>query len=967
MEDERLILVLSEHRIFGWKLNIHSARLNESGSVQILGTPVAKQEEERGAPAAIVQIIRRADEMSDKALMKTFSKKKSLREFEKEVTEEMYEKYIRPRIELGNRKIVELAKQTDLPVFFREKLSSNILYDWHRIHILPMPAECLFNFVKDENSFRYFISLTVDGQEISLQTKPAIIISHKPATVLIGSKIYCVENIDSKKLIPFFTKDFVLVPPASEEVYLKNFVLKTMQEFKVKIQGIPVKEIKPSKQAYLSLEEDLNQEYVLVLSFLYESLKIYPDNRKKKIIWLEGEGSSPAICWYERDLAWENQMINILKQEGLQAKGINHYYTGDTQNQYSLIEWLNKKEKVLNQNFILGQILGQNFFTGELYIQSDVDNKIDWFEVNIEVIIGEHKIPFSRFRKQILKGSKEFLLPDKTIAILPDEWFERYQELFRFGKEENAVLRVEKIHTPVLGHALAGQVSRAKLDEINSFLKVPIVHPPLPEQPAVELRSYQKDGFYWLAHLYEHGYGGCLADDMGLGKTLQTITLLKYIYGKSEQSQAVRSDGQLSLFESSVSVLPPVLIVAPTSLLHNWKNELKRFAPELNVWVYAGYDRQRTKDQTGMFDNYQVIITSYGIMRNDIEYLRNYAFQMVILDESQYIKNTDSLVYQSVKQLVSEHKLVLTGTPIENSLEDLWAQFNFINEGLLGSLSSFKKDFVHKIVKEKNTGQEDRLKKIIQPFLLRRTKEEVTPELPPLLQEVVYCDMTDAQQKAYENEKNRIRNMLLEAWEHPELPKNNLVALEGLNKLRQLSCHPRLVIPDYEESSGKFEQVIMSFENLKASHHKVLIFSSYVRHLNLLAEKFNEEGWPYAMLTGETTKREEEIKRFTENKDINCFFISLKAGSTGLNLTAADYVFIIDPWWNPAAEMQALSRAHRIGQDKPVIAYRFVSSETIEEKIIRLQESKAALSETFINSNNPLSLLNRNDMEELLK
>ena len=255
---------------------------------------------------------------------------------------------------------------------------------------------------------------------------------------------------------------------------------------------------------------------------------------------------------------------------------------------------------------------------------------------------------------------------------------------------------------------------------------------------------------------------------------------------------------------------------------------------------------------------------------------------------------------------------------------------------------------------------------MISPFMLRRTKEQVTTELPPLTQDIIYCSMTEKHQEAYDEEKNRIRNVIIEAREHPEIKTNNLVILSGLTKLRQIANHPYLTDTDYEEDSGKFEQIIMSFENLKASNHKVLIFSSFVKHLNLLAEKFDSEGWKYAMLTGETIKREEEIKRFTENDDVTCFFISLKAGSTGLNLTAADYVFIIDPWWNPASEMQAFSRAHRIGQDKPVMVYRFITSETIEEKILLLQDTKKELFDTFVNEANPIAQLNWDDIEQLL-
>jgi SNF2 family DNA or RNA helicase len=964
MAEDELILVLSEHRIFGWKLHIYSAKLTENGSLQILGTPTAKQEEARGAPKEIVQMIARAAEISDQALMKAYSKKKTIRDFEKDITEDMLKRYIHPRIQIANSKIIGLAQKTTIQVFLREELKNKILYERNRLYILSTSTECLFNFVKDENGLRYFISLTNNGREISLQTKPAVVISEKPAIALIGNEIHFIENIESKKLTPFFTKESVVVPARSEGVYLKNFVLKTILEYKVKIQGIPMRELHPTKRAFLSLEQDFNQELVLLLSFQYDTKRMFPDNKRTKIVQLEDVNGNQGISWYDRDFKWESELINLLKKEGLTAKGSNHFYPSKSDNSYGLIEWLNKHESIIKQYFILNQSLSQTYFTGQLEIQSGLDDKIDWFEININVIIDNLKIPFKRFRKHILAGNKEFLLPDRTVLILPDEWFEKYRELFMFGSEDETGFRIKKIHTSIIEHVLDDQLFKQEY-KIYNTLQAPTEKPLIPAHTKAELRPYQKEGFYWLVHLYENNLGGCLADDMGLGKTLQTITLIQYIYENSERKQKAGPYGQLSLFDSGPSALPATLVVAPTSLLHNWKNELRRFAPELTIFVYAGYERQRIKNTNTIFNNYQVVITSYGIMRNDIDYFREYPFTMIILDESQYIKNSESLAYQSANQLISAHKLVLTGTPIENSLEDLWSQFNFINEGLLGNLSSFKKDFIQPIIKEKSEGREQMLKRLISPFLLRRTKEEVTPELPPLLQETIYCDMIDKQKDIYEAEKNRIRNTLIEAKEHPERPKNTFIALQGLNKLRQLSCHPKLIDESYEGESGKFEQIIMSFENLKASKHKVLIFSSYVRHLGLLAKKFDEEGWPYAMLIGETQKREEEINRFISNDDIYCFFISLKAGSTGLNLTAADYVFIIDPWWNPAAEMQALSRAHRIGQDKPVIVYRFVSSETIEEKIIHLQESKTALSETFINTNNPLATMDWQEIEQL--
>lgn len=971
MDIERLTLVLSEHSIFGWKFHVYSTRLLESGSLRILGTPDVKEEESRGSSPAIIRLIKKVNEISDKELTKAYSKKKSLIELKNEITPEIRERYIAPRIEVANRRIIELARQIGIPVFLRRDLLSNTLYEQYRLYVLPSPTKCLFNFVREEQGLRYFISLTNENREIALQIKPGIILSNQPCIVLLGNEIHCVENIEAKRLTPFFIKDYIEVPAHSEEMYLKNFVLKTLMEYEVRIQGINVERRVPSRQACLSLERDLNQEFVLSLSFRYGSHDVFSsDDNRKKIARLEDNDGETSIYWYERDMDWEKALVDKLLQSGLKQEGSLYYPLQKNEDPYQLIEWLSRKEDILYPDFLLEQDLEQRYFTGPVTLLTDFDMKIDWFEVNIVVMIGTYRIPFSRFRKHILNGNREFVLPDKTVAVLPEEWFEQYQELFRYGKETGTTLQVKKIHAPVMERVFAGHIPENKLHQIREICRIPDVHPPLPPGLSELLRPYQKEGFYWLENLYRNRFGGCLADDMGLGKTLQTIALLQHIYrDEADRKPASKPDGQLSLFDTTTaSSLPASLVVAPTSLLHNWYNELRRFAPGLRIFIYAGNNRLKTKDIGKIFDKYQVVITSYGVMRNDIDYLKYYSFQMIVLDESQYIKNPGSMVYKSVKQLDSAHKLVLTGTPIENSLEDLWAQFHFINEGLLGSFNSFRKDFIQKIVKEKDNRYELLLRQMIAPFLLRRTKEEVTPELPPLMLEIVYCDMTDAQQAVYNAEKNRIRNMLMEMKDDGSgNQKNNFIALEGLNKLRQLANHPHLVMPDYAEDSGKFEQIILSFENLRASNHKVLIFSSYVRHLKLLAKKFDEEGWAYAMLTGETLKREEEIDRFMHDENVHCFFISLKAGSTGLNLTAADYVFIIDPWWNPAAEMQALGRAHRIGQEKTVIAYRFISNETVEEKILRLQEAKMALFETFVNSHNPSGQLSWEEIAGLLE
>jgi len=967
MINHGLILVLLQHPVFGWKLNVHSAEFTESGNIRIVGTPVAKTEEKRDVPENFINIIKLAESISDKSLMKDYSKKKTFVEFRKELTEETINLYIRPRIENTNRKILEIARRSDIHVFLRLNLSDKFLFEHLKIQIIKTPTECLFNFVKDEKGFRYYISLTNDGREISLQTEQAVIISEDPSIVLIGSEIHFVKNIVSKKLVPFFTKGYIEVPARSEEVYLKSFVFKTMQQYETKITGFPVRDIIPEKKAVLSLEKGFNNELVLILWYVYNGQNRFMfKSGKKKQFWLEKKDDVINICCFERDKEWENNLAKKLLDEGFIVKATNHYVHNTQDGPFSLIEWLNINGDKLKKHFDLEQHLDREYYTGQFYMQTSINEKIDWFDVDIIVMAGDHKIPFKQFRRHILNGNKDFVLPDGKVFIIPDEWFEKYRYLFKIYKDSGDFLRVKKQHTSLLQYALKGQVLIRDEEKFRSVLEIPSEKPVVPVGIKIELRPYQKEGFYWLAHLYEKKLGACLADDMGLGKTLQTITLIQYIYNRSKQKPITDAGRQLSLFDNYESALPASLVVAPTSLLHNWKNEIQRFAPKLKVFVYTGAERLKIKDNIREFNRYQVIVSSYGIIRNDIETICDYPFQMIVLDESQYIKNHESLSYKAVSQLTSDHKIVLTGTPIENSLDDLWAQFNFINDGLLNTYRSFRNDFISQITKEKNEKKVEQLKMMISPFMLRRTKEQVTPELPPLTQDIIYCSMTEKHQEAYDEEKNRIRNIIIEAREHPEIKTNNFVILSGLTKLRQIANHPYLADPEYDEDSGKFEQIIMSYENLKASNHKVLIFSSFVKHLDLLAEKFDRERWKYAMLTGETIKREEEIKRFTENDDVSCFFISLKAGSTGLNLTAADYVFIIDPWWNPASEMQAFSRAHRIGQDKPVIVYRFITSETVEEKILLLQDTKKELFDTFVNEANPIAQLNWDDIEQLL-
>ena len=593
----------------------------------------------------------------------------------------------------------------------------------------------------------------------------------------------------------------------------------------------------------------------------------------------------------------------------------------------------------------------------DIEISSQIEN--DWFDLKATVKIGEWEIPFSRFKRNILDGIREYELPNGSIAILPETWFTKYKNIFEFGKSTDDSLKIHKQHFSLLADTFSdeGQKGYDRLEKLLNPDPVPVLQQP--KGLNCIMRQYQSDGLNWLNFLQISGLGGCLADDMGLGKTIQTLALLQ---NNKENFLPVNHNVAyqgISLFENHSPKLTSLIIV-PASLIYNWENEIKRFVPDMKVYSYKGNQRKKS---TSYFQNFDIILSSYHTIRQDIELISSFYFHYIILDESQVIKNPASMLFRTVTRLKSEFKLVLSGTPVENSLTDLWTQLNFVNPGLLGDLAFFRREFAKPIEKMGDDEKELKLRKIIQPFILRRTKEMVARDLPPVTEQTVFCDMTDEQYKVYDEEKSSVRNSILKSIASTGLEKSAIVVLQGLMKLRQLSNHPVMANDEYTFGSGKFETVLQDIENVIAEGHKILVFSSFVKHLDLYAAEMRKKRIRFAMLTGASTKREKIVNSFQNDPENKVFLISLKAGGIGLNLTAADYVFILDPWWNPASEMQALNRAHRIGQYKSVFVYRYITSNSIEEKIVRLQEKKSKLADIFISSNNPLKDI---DVKEIL-
>lgn len=908
------------------------------------------------------KILDAIDEYSDQNLHKLFSKKRGQTtvEFIKKLDKSFSDKYIRPYIEKKMLKAIELLPKTNLQIFYKEK--SKYINSEDKIEVVKNKAQAVFNITRLEHESQYFLTVKQGEEEILLLNKPAQTLVENPCRIIIANQLYRFNDINAKKLLPFFTKECIHIPKSSEKKWFETFALESIKNFNVKPKGFEIHETIQQKDAVLSFEKNLEGNPIFNLYFVYNNeFKFWAQKKSNATVKFEEKDRTFIFYKINRNDAWENQIIEKLKSLGLIHPGESHFAIpqepDESYSSLDYVSWLQyNKTRILHQGINIHQDkLDITYNFDPITIHSEVAEKTDWFDIHILVQIGEYSIPFTKFRKNILTGSREYKLPNGEMAILPEEWFSKFNELFQFGRDDNGRIILDKHHFGLLENNVPSKNLSIIEKYKNLITQFNQSQYEIPQNLNAELRPYQKTGFSWMQLLQDHHFGGCLADDMGLGKTIQTLTLLLNSKGKQnsaeEDNELKPAFSQLSIFDeinikSDTNSSGTSLIVMPTSLIHNWEEEIKKFTPSLTCFKFTGQNRPKDLSILKEFD---IVLTTYGIVRNDIDLLVHYKFFYLILDESQYIKNPNSKIYKAVNQLKSKHRLVLTGTPIENSLTDLWAQINFLNRGLLGNLRFFKREFIQPIEKNSDPQKKEKLQQFIQPFILRRTKQQVAKDLPEKIESVVYCDMTEEQKSFYEEQKSKIRNSILEHIESDE-NKPVMLAIEGLNKLRQIANHPVLIDPDYKKESGKFEEITRNIENLIAEKHKVLIFSAYVKHLQLFANYLNTSGHAYSMLTGSTKNRQQVIHDFQNSENKTVFLIQIKAGGVGLNLTAADYVFIIDPWWNPAVEEQAINRTHRIGQNKNVMVYRFIASETVEEKIQQLKSKKSKLADTFVNT-----------------
>ena len=926
-----------------------------------------------------IAIIKLCSEYTPEVITKKFCKKdiKPPEFFSRYMDEKMLKTLIRPYIEERLGRIIELL--IDKPLYLRGK-SGNPAHV--PLQVSDTVVSVHFHFQKNEEGTKYYPTFRHGGEKLTLLNKSVSLLTLQPCRILMDEKVYSFEdNVDGKKLTPFFTKFNIHIPKASEAEYYKKFIKPLIENHPVIAQGFDVIDVEEKPTPILRFEIDWNNNPALQLLLDYGMEKIPLNDPKPNHVKLELVGDKYTYYKIMRQPELESHFISSLKKTGLVKKDGSFFIPTEQDNgtaimTSSVIEWVaNNRAKLEDEGFTITQdVSTEKYYIGQPFLDMKIEEKNDWFDVYAMVHFGEFKIPFLKLRKYILSDIREFVLPNGKIAILPESWFTKYKDLLLLAGEQNTeTLKFKKHHFSLIDSILDHNQSEARgvnniKDAIDKFNSKDI---PLPDGFNEILRPYQKEGFRWLHFLKQNNFGGCLADDMGLGKTVQAIALLTSLRNTNASPAPLlpRSSGQMSIFdmvEGMKSNAPshlPHMIVMPTSLIHNWEFEFNKFSPGLRIITYTGLDRA---DKVKYLHTADIVLSTYGTVRNDIDIIEKQNFEYIILDESQVIKNPHSKISQAVKRLRAQHRLSLTGTPIENSLTDLWSQMSFLNPGMLGSFQLFKDEFVLPIEKKNDQERKNKLRSLIQPFVLRRTKEEVAQELPPMTENVYFSEMSAEQKQLYEDTRNFYRKRILENIEKVGESKSQFFILKGLMQLRLIANHPRLQDATFEGESGKFTDIINTLQEVIDSGHKVLVFSQFVRHLELIRLHLNKHSIPFSLLTGETVRRREAVDEFRNNQDCKVFLISLKAGGVGLNLTEAEYVFLCDPWWNPAAEKQAINRAHRIGQDKKVFSYKFISKDTVEEKILQLQEKKLRLSADFIQPElSATHLISKEDVEEL--
>lgn len=894
------------------------------------------------------------------------------------------EKAVRQHVKLmADKRIIKavgLADKLDIPIIYAKDQKVSL----HMSDRLTLDGGSevtpVMNFIRHDEGTTYRLQLRIGERAVQAETKAEqaralarrsphspkarqverpsehqlIVLTHNPGMFVLDKRIYALcEGFSGQLLLPFVSKQQVEIPRKMENDYFHRFILKQVTRAEINAEGFDITDVSMQPQAFLTAETSIDGGHILSLRFRYGSLEYAADNNTNGRVTLTEEDDSFRFVRQLRDKDEEKRLRDLLNE--VTGAGTVIRFPSVSQQ----IDWLREyAPRLKEEGFDVVQPSDHIYYIGPLSVEQSDTWQGDWLQTDVTVVIdgGRLRIPFRDLRDTILRGEQEYMLPTGEILLIPNEWLKRYSDLMLIGlpKGQGYQRHKSQISSGEFG-VLAGASEQVRAESLELATAQPVnAETAVEVSPKLKatLRPYQQAGFQWLWQNLVAQTGCCLSDEMGLGKTLQTIALLlKYkeatkvtepvtkpltgMLFSDEEMQGKREEGTAS-GERLALPYRTSLVVAPASVVHNWRNELSRFAPSLSVMTYTG-DTSKRKDKRIALMRWDVVLTTYRTLLNDIELLSREEFGIVVFDESQAFKTATSQIHHAVTRLKALHRMALSGTPVENNLQELWSLMSVLNPNLLGDERSFQNAFVNPIaVQMEESGEyllssrRDLLRRLIAPYFLKRTKEEVLSDLPERQDEVVVCAMTDEQTSQYTEELSKARNEWLDPTTSGQGRQIHILA--ALQRLRQIA-----------NGEGKMGVVFDYLENLRQTQHKVLIFSEYVTLLEHVGGEMTNRAWNYALLTGQTQDREQVIARFQQSPDCQFFLISLKAGGVGLNLTAADYVFLLDPWWNRAAEEQAIARAHRIGQQRSVFVYRFVSAGTLEEQILTLQDRKQSL------------------------
>lgn len=734
-------------------------------------------------------------------------------------------------------------------------------------------------------------------------------------------------------LLEIFQDGNVMVHESEIEAFVQRIIKPLSKNYPLQIDEMFEKiaqDTEPLPVIYLS---ELNDSFLMIRpKWKYADDEVEMDGEAVSLF-----SNNKRIYQVQRNCTKEQEFVEYLKTLHPRFKLQNnkeYFYLpfSEVMEKNWFLDFFESLQNINVQVFGFKDLKKIKYNSNKPTLKVNSSSGIDWFDLELEVHYGDEVVGLAELKKAILSNQQYILLKDGSLGMLPEEWIKKYSQLFRMGQVSGNNLKISKFHYTILDElydqlddaAIQEELDqkRQNLSRVGGLKEID-----LPKNIQATLRDYQLAGYQWMHQLRDLGWGGCLADDMGLGKTLQTLTFLQDCIAKKSKETH--------------------LIVCPTSLIYNWESEIQKFTPNLKYYIHYGVDRHLSKLQ---FDQNDLIITSYGMVRSDIEHLNAFKFGYLILDESQAIKNPGAQITKAVQLIKASNRLILSGTPVQNNTFDLYAQMNFLNPGMLGNMEFFKREFATPIDKYGDKTKSEELRKLIYPFMLRRTKEQVAKDLPDKTEMVLWCEMEKAQRNVYDYYKNYYRENLMQRIAEDGMGKSSIYILEGLLKLRQICDSPALIKDEvYERDSAKLTELVRELED-NTGTHKVLVFSQFVEMLSLIKSELDQRNINYSYLDGATPaiKRKDAVKRFQDDDSLRVFLISLKAGGVGLNLTSADYVYLVDPWWNPAAEQQAIDRTHRIGQTNKVFAYKMICKDTVEEKILQLQQKKKALAVDLI-------------------